>query len=72
MLNASSESLRSGLQDTNVKWLEETTEDKINTPYNRRDKTSEMVRACGMYGRQTRCIQVFGGETRGKDTTQKT
>jgi hypothetical protein len=37
--------------------------EKIKTPYNRRDKKSQMVRAFGTYGRQERCIQGFGGET---------
>jgi hypothetical protein len=26
-------------------------------------KKNEMGGACGMYGRQERCVQVFGGET---------
>ena len=33
---------------------------------------TEMGRACGKYGGGERCIQGFGGETRGKQTTWKT
>jgi hypothetical protein len=35
-------------------------------------KIIEMGRVCGTYGRQERCIQGFGGETWGKETTWKT
>jgi hypothetical protein len=35
-------------------------------------KKNEMGGACGKYERQERCIQGFGGETRGKETTCKT
>jgi hypothetical protein len=31
-----------------------------------------MGKACGMYGRQERCTQGFGGEMRGKESTWKT
>jgi hypothetical protein len=30
---------------------------------------NEMVRACGTYGGQAKCIQDFGGEIWGKGTT---
>jgi hypothetical protein len=33
---------------------------------------NEKVGSCGMYGEQDRCIQNFGGETRGKETISKT
>jgi hypothetical protein len=33
---------------------------------------SEMGKACIKYGRYERCIQGFGGETSGKETTWKT
>jgi hypothetical protein len=33
---------------------------------------NEMGVACGMYGGEERCIQGFGGETIGKETTRKT
>jgi hypothetical protein len=33
---------------------------------------NEMVGTCGTFGRQERCLQGFGGETWGKETTQKT
>jgi hypothetical protein len=35
-------------------------------------KKNEMGRACGMYGRQDRCMQCFGEETCGKETTWMT
>jgi len=33
---------------------------------------NEKGRACGLYGRQQKRIQGFGGETGGKETTWKT
>jgi hypothetical protein len=32
-------------------------------------KKNEMGEACSTYGRQKRCIQDFGRETRGKEST---
>jgi hypothetical protein len=34
-------------------------------------KKNEMGRACGTYGGEERCIQVFGGDTGGMDTNWK-
>jgi hypothetical protein len=35
-------------------------------------KKNDLAGACGTYGGGERCIQDFGGETRGKETTWKT
>ena len=35
-------------------------------------KKNKISGTCSMYGRQKRCIQGFGGETREKMTTWKT
>jgi len=35
-------------------------------------KNNKMGGACGMYGGEENCIQNFGGETSGKETTWKT
>jgi hypothetical protein len=35
-------------------------------------KKNETDRACGMYGKQERCTQGFGGQTRGDETSSKT
>ena len=33
---------------------------------------NEMGGACSTYGEEERCIQLFGGETRGKEATWET
>jgi hypothetical protein len=35
-------------------------------------KKNEMGGACSAYGGEERCVQGFGGETRGKETTGET
>jgi len=36
------------------------------------ESKNKIARAYGMCGDKERCIQAFGGETRGKQTTWKT
>jgi hypothetical protein len=45
--------------------------EKLHDLY-RTPKETESAKECGTYGGKEMCIQDFGGETSGKDTTWKT